>query len=102
MEPMTAAIALLAAFGLAALLWLFLGHLLLPVGWRRPVRVQVEPGPELEQTLRGLRWLNTAGLLEARVSVLDPGLLPEERMETLRLLSRWPGVELLEKRAEDG
>ena len=30
-----------------------------------------------------------------RVTVLDPGLLPQERAETLRLLRRWPGIALV-------
>lgn len=92
MEPITAAVALLAAFGLAALLWLCLGRLLTPVGRTGPVEVRVQPGPGLEQTLHGLKWLAAAGLLEARITVTDTGLLPQERAETLRLLQRWPEV----------
>lgn len=95
MEPLTALIALLAAFGLAALLWLCLGRLLLPVGGMEPVQVSLTPGPGLEQNLKGLQWLAAAGLLDARVTVWDPGLLPQERAETLRLLRRWPGIALV-------
>ena len=101
MDAMTAAVALLAAFGLAALLWLLLGWLLFPVGSRRTASVQLTADQALEQNLKGLDWLNRAGLLEARVTVLDTGLLPEERTETLRLLARWPGVELVETTARE-
>lgn len=95
MDAITAAVALLAAFGLAALLWLAFGHLLLPVGKQTPVYIRLKADHELEQNLRGLDWLNRAGLLEAHITVLDTGLLPEERADTLRLLSRWPQVELV-------
>ncbi|MGM9594338.1 MAG: hypothetical protein ACI3U8_08280 [Candidatus Onthomonas sp.] len=95
MEPLTAVVALLAAFGLAALLWLCLGRLLLPVGAMEPVQVSLMPGPSLEQNLKGLQWLAAVGLLDARVTVIDPGLLPQERAETLRLLRRWPGIPLV-------
>ncbi|MCD8382444.1 MAG: hypothetical protein LUC30_05950 [Clostridiales bacterium] len=99
MEPLTAAVALLAAVGLAALLWLFFGRFLLPVGELAPVEVRLCPGPGLEQTLRGLSWLAAAGLLESRISVLAVGLLPEERAETLQILRRWPEVEIVEGEA---
>lgn len=95
MEPLTAVVALLAAFGLAGLIWLCLGRFLLPVGGMGPVQVWLTPGPGLEQDLKGLQWLAAAGLLDARVTVLDPGLLPQERAETLRLLRRWPGIALV-------
>lgn len=95
MEPLTVVVALLAAYGLAALIWLCLGRLLLPVGAMEPVEVSLTPGPGLEQNLRGVQWLCGAGLLDARVTVFDPGLLPEERQEILRLLRRWPGVLLI-------
>lgn len=95
MEPLTAVVALLAAFGLAALLWLCLGRLLLPVGVMEPVQVSLTPGPGLEHNLKGLQWLAAAGLLDARVTVIDPGLLPQERADTLRLLRRWPGIPLV-------
>lgn len=75
MDAMTAAVALLAAFGLAALLWLALGWLLFPVGSRKTASVQLTADRSLEQNLRGLDWLCRAGLLEAHVTVLDPGLL---------------------------
>lgn len=95
MEPLIALVALLAAFGLAALLWLCLGRFLLPVGGMEPVQVSLTPGPGLEQNLKGLQWLTAAGLLDARVTVLDPGLLPQERADVLRLLRRWPGIVLV-------
>lgn len=100
MDPLTAALAFLAALGLGALLWLALGWLLLPVGAGRRVHVELEAGPSLEQDLRGLRWLAASGLLCPEITVLGAGLLPAERAETLRLLAAWPEVSLREEPPE--
>ena len=66
---------LLAAFGLVSLGWLALGALLLP--GRCGVRLTVSArggGEGLEQTVRGLLWLQRTGLLRGEVIIEDCGL----------------------------
>lgn len=67
--------AILAAWGLGCLLWLAYGSLLVPVGTEETVTVYLschgDDAHELEQTLRGLSWLHTAGLLNAEIRIAD-------------------------------
>jgi hypothetical protein len=66
----TVVLVVLSAYGALSLLWLALGALLCPVGGGQGVRLQLRlsgSGAEVEHTLRGLRWLMSAGLLAGRL-----------------------------------
>lgn len=87
----TILLALLSAVGLAALLWLLLGALLLPAGTPETLRVCVlahGSGNDVEHTLRALGWLRGAGLLRARVVVADAGLNGAGRAQVEYLCAR--------------
>ncbi len=79
-------LAALAAVGLFTLLWLGFGRLLVPAaGLHILVPVQGD-GNDLEHNLKGLRWLCTTGLLDARIDLLDAGLTDTGRERVERLL----------------
>lgn len=84
---------LLIALGIACLIGLALGRLLLPV--LLPLRTVVEAegdGHGLEQTVKGLLWLRRAGLWRGRVVIEDRGL-DREGLLLARTLARQDGVE---------
>ena len=81
--------AVLAVFGLACLLWLAYGWLLLPGGC--PVRAVVSAsgsGEGLEQTIKGLLWLRRNRLWSGTVTIRDDGLNEEGLMLALALARR--------------
>ena len=72
---MTELLALLAVIGMACVVWLGYGWLLLPGSC--PVRVVVTAsgsGEGLEQTLKGLLWLRKNRLWTGAVTIEDGGL----------------------------
>ncbi|MCD8007844.1 MAG: hypothetical protein LUF68_02735, partial [Clostridiales bacterium] len=95
MAMTTVILAALAAVGLGAVLWLLLGACLMPVGAEDTLRVCLlasGAGAEVEHTLRGLKWLQTAGLLRAGVDIVDSGLYGEGRSPEEHLLLHDPGA----------
>ena len=94
-------LSLMAAFGLASLLWLGVGWLLLPL--RDPVRIVLEAhggGEELEQAVRGLLWLRRTGLWRGTVVIRDDGL-NDQGLALAHALSLRDGVELSRRLARD-
>ena len=84
---------LLMALGIACLVGLALGRLLLPV--LLPIRAVVYGagrGDGLEQTVKGLLWLRRAGLWRGLVIIEDRGL-DREGLLLARMLARQDGVE---------
>lgn len=74
---MTQFLAVLAVIGMACVVWLAYGWLLLP--GRCPVRAVVSAsgsGDGLEQTVRGLLWLQRSGLWRGDIAIQDDGLDP--------------------------
>lgn len=72
---MTQVLAVFAVIGMAFLVWLAYGWLLLP--GRCPVRVLVkasDDGDGLEQTVKSLLWLRRSGLLQGEIAICDAGL----------------------------
>lgn len=71
-------LAFLAVAGLAAIGWLFYGHLLLPAGGAEGALVLPGQGDgeELEQALLGALWLRESGLFSGKVVIADCGLTP--------------------------
>lgn len=67
--------AVLAVFGMACLVWLAYGWLLLPGGC--PIQVVITAagvGDGLEQTVKGLLWLRRTGFWRGTISIRDGGL----------------------------
>lgn len=86
---MMQAFAILAVFGLACLLWLAYGWLLLPGSC--PVRAVVTAsgsGEGLEQTVKGLLWLRKNRLWSGTVTIQDGGLNEEGLLLALALARR--------------
>ncbi|MCD7822221.1 MAG: hypothetical protein LUG44_01620 [Clostridiales bacterium] len=99
----TVILAALAAVGLAAVLWLLLGACLVPTGTEDTLRVCLlasGAGAEVEHTLRGLKWLRTAGLLRAGVDIVDTGLNGEGRAQVKHLLRQYPGTRFIQTERE--
>ncbi|MCD8141838.1 MAG: hypothetical protein LUD83_00945 [Clostridiales bacterium] len=99
----TVILAALAAVGLGAVLWLLLGACLMPVGAEDTLRVCLlasDEGAEVEHTLRGLKWLRTAGLLRAGVDIVDAGLNGEGRAQVKQLLRQYPGTRFIQTERE--
>lgn len=85
--------AVLAVFGLACLVWLAYGWLLLPGSC--PVRAVITAagtGEGLEQTVKGLLWLQRTGLWKGVISIQDGGLTQEGLLLALTL-ARQDGIE---------
>lgn len=81
--------AVLAVFGLACLLWLAYGWLLLPGSC--PIRAVVTgsgSGEGLEQTVKGLLWLRKNRLWVGAVTIQDGGLNQEGLLLALALARR--------------
>lgn len=99
---MTQIFAVMAVFGMACLVWLAWGWLLLP--GRCPIRAQVLAdggGEGLEQTLRALRWLRRSGLLRCEVVIRDNGL-DRAGLELALTLARREGARFLGRRPDAG
>lgn len=72
----------LLILGFAWLLWMLSGALLTPVRSGRDTRITLVvqargDAPELENLLRGIRWLRESGTLMADVLLVDCGLTEE-------------------------
>lgn len=83
---MTQFFAVFAVFGLACLVWLAYGWMLLPGSC--PVEAVVTAtgsGEGLEQTVKGLLWLQKNRLWEGTITIRDGGLTEEGRMVALTL-----------------
>lgn len=89
-------LALLAVAGLMSLAWLLMGHILTPAGAEGTVTLVpgTGDGETLEQSVRGLLWLQGGGLLGGRVLIVDCGLTPAGRAVAAALCIREPGLEL--------
>ncbi len=86
-------IAVFAVFGLACLIWIAYGWLLLPGRCPMCVVVTATGGGEgLEQTIKGLLWLQRNRLWSGTISIRDGGLTQEGLMLVLTL-ARQEGVE---------
>lgn len=87
---------LLVAFGIACLIWMAFGRLLLPgVCPVRAVVTGAGSGEGLEQTVRGLLWLREAGFWKGVVIIEDGGLDQAGRL-LAQTLARQNGVELIQ------
>ena len=85
---------LLAAIGIACLIWAAFGRLLLPgVCPVRAVVTGTGGGDGLEQTVKGLLWLRDAGFWNGVVVIEDGGLDQAGRL-LAQTLARQDGVEL--------
>lgn len=94
---MTVLIALLAVIGLACLIWLTYGWLLLPEACPLSVAVIAAGGGEgVEQTVRALLWLRKNRLWSGTVSIRDAGL-NREGLALVLTLARQEGVEFAGK-----
>lgn len=94
---MTQLLAVFAVIGMAFLVWLAYGWLLLPGSC--PIRAVVSAagaGEGLEQTVKGLLWLRRAGLWHGVISIQDSGLNEPGVMLAL-MLAREDGVEFCGK-----
>lgn len=74
----------LLILGFAWLLWMLSGALLTPVRSGRDTRITLVvqargDAPELENLLRGIRWLRESGTLMADVLLVDCGLTDDAR-----------------------
>lgn len=90
---MTQFLAVFAVFGLLCLIWLAYGWLLLPGGC--PVRMVVTAtggGEGLEQTIKGLLWLQKNRLWYGTIAIRDGGLSHDGLMLALAL-ARQDGIE---------
>ncbi len=86
----------LAAAGLAVLLWWQVGRLLRPLP-APGVKIAVPgrgDGEQLEQTLRALYWLRGMGLLRGAIVIETEELTPAGRMLAAELVRRYPAAEL--------
>ena len=85
--------AVFAVFGLACLVWLAYGWLLLPgPGPIQAVVTATGGGEGLEQTIKGLLWLRRNRLWCGTIAIRDGGLTHEGLMLALTL-ARQDGVE---------
>lgn len=97
---MTQFFAVLAVFGMACLVWLAYGWLLLPGSCPIQAVVLADGGGEgLEHTVKGLLWLRRTGLWHGSVTIRDAGLNPDGLI-LARTLARQDGVEFCGKAAE--
>ena len=90
---MTQLFAVLAVFGLACLLWLAYGWLLLPGSCPVQAVVTAAGGGEgLEQTVKGLLWLRKNRLWSGSIFIRDGGLTDDGLLLALAL-ARQEGIE---------
>ena len=86
-------IAVLAVFGLACLVWLGYGWLLMPESCPIHMVVTAEGNGEgVEQTVKGLLWLRKNHLWYGTVSICDGGL-SRDGLTLVMMLARQEGVE---------
>lgn len=79
---------LLAACGVALVLWCMVGWALFPCKGRRVILLYAAgEGETLEQELRAQRWLRKSGLLCGRAIVVDCGLTTRGAARAQRLCS---------------
>lgn len=91
---MTQFFAVLAVFGMACLVWLAYGWLLLPGDCPvEAVIVASGNGERLEHTVKGLLWLRKNRLWFGCIVIRDAGLDPEG-MAVAAALARQEGIEL--------
>lgn len=89
----------LLILGFAWLLWMLSGALLTPVRSGRDTRITLVvqargDAPELENLLRGIRWLRESGTLMADVLLVDCGLTEEAAALAERLARQCEGLKL--------
>lgn len=90
---MTQFFTVLAVFGMACLVWLAYGWLLLPGSCPVQAVVLADGGGEgLEHTVKGLLWLRRSGLWHGIVTIRDAGL-NQEGTKLAQALARQDGVE---------
>lgn len=90
---MTQFFAVLAVFGLACLVWLAYGWLLLPGSCPvEAVVIAAGSGEGLEQTIRGLLWLQKNRLWSGAITIRDGGLDQNGLLLALTLARR-EGIE---------
>ena len=90
---MTEILTLLAVIGMACVVWLGWGWMLLPGRCPICAIVLAEGGGEgLEQTVKGLLWLRKNRLWRGTVSIADRGL-NEAGVQLALMLARHEGVE---------
>lgn len=90
---MTQFFAVFAVFGLACLVWLAYGWLLLPGSCPvEAVVIAAGSGEGLEQTVRGLLWLRKNRLWEGTITIRDGGLDQNGLLLALAL-ARQEGIE---------
>lgn len=90
---MTQILAVFAVIGMACLVWLAYGWLLLP--GRCSVRAMVNAsgdGDGLEQTVKSLLWLRNAGFWQGGIAICDAGLSHSGLMLAMTL-ARQDGIE---------
>ena len=89
----------LLILGFAWLLWMLSGALLTPVRSGRDTRITLVvqargDAPELENLLRGIRWLRESGTLMADVLLVDCGLTEEAAALAERLARQCEDLKL--------
>lgn len=90
---MTQVFAVFAVLGLACLVWLACGWLLLPGPCPIQTVVTANGGGEgLEQTIKGLMWLKRTGLWNGTILICDGGL-NQEGLALAQTLARREGIE---------
>lgn len=93
----TVVFSVLAVFGMACMVWLAYGWLLLPESCPLCVVVTATGmGEGVEQTVKGLLWLRSNHLWKGTVSIRDEGLT-REGLNLVLTLSRREGVEFAGK-----
>lgn len=97
---MMTVIAIFAVFGLACLVWLGYGWLLMPGSC--PIRMVVTAtggGEGLEQTVKGLLWLRKNHLWYGTISIQDGGL-NREGLQLVLTIARREDVEFCGRASE--
>lgn len=92
--------AVLAVAGMACVIWLAYGWLLLPGCC--PMRTTVSAsgdGDGLEQTVKGLLWLRRAGLWRGEIAICDAGLT-QGGLQLAMTLARQSGIEFCGRSTE--
>ena len=90
---MTVVFSVFAVLGMACVIWLAYGWLLMPES--NPLRVVVTAtgmGEGVEQTVKGLLWLRKNHLWRGTVSIQDGGLT-REGLDLVMTVARHEGVE---------
>jgi len=96
-EIFTLIVALLAAVGTMALVWLLVRAVMKSDGAGTPVYAVVRlsgPSTDVQGTVRRLNWLCQWGAADLRVILADDGMTAEARKEAEILLRAYPAVTL--------